>query len=367
MRPVASCSVPKLALPITRLSISRPATATCDALRLELLVGQRAVLAQQVGGVVRGLEVVREGDALAADRGELLAAFGDQLVVVGGGGRRAGCGCGHGGVLVEFGPAILVAGAAMRSIAPGRLKSPGCCAARVIAACSDDRALHRAARSCATARSASRWSAAAASRRTTSRRCAQHAERAELVGRLRHRARGAGRGRAATGAPGFASLDDAARRQRRRRRRAGHAERPASAPGDRGRARRPPRDDRKADGDALGRRPAHGARLRRRRRASCSSSSRTAATRRCSCSSARSTQGRFGRIYMVNVNVFWTRPQSYYDSAAWRGTLGIRRRRLHEPGEPLRRPARLAGRPGRERACLHRARWRATSRSRTPA
>ena len=23
---------------------------------------------------------------------------------------------------------------------------------------------------------------------------------------------------------------------------------------------------------------------------------------------------------MVNVNVFWTRPQSYYDSAAWRGT-----------------------------------------------
>ena len=31
-------------------------------------------------------------------------------------------------------------------------------------------------------------------------------------------------------------------------------------------------------------------------------------------------QGRFGRIYMVNVNVFWTRPQAYYDSAEWRGT-----------------------------------------------
>ncbi|HRE13632.1 MAG TPA: Gfo/Idh/MocA family oxidoreductase [Usitatibacteraceae bacterium] len=29
---------------------------------------------------------------------------------------------------------------------------------------------------------------------------------------------------------------------------------------------------------------------------------------------------RFGRLYMVNINVFWTRPQSYYDSAAWRGT-----------------------------------------------
>ncbi|MEK8049864.1 Gfo/Idh/MocA family oxidoreductase [Ideonella sp. DXS22W] len=30
--------------------------------------------------------------------------------------------------------------------------------------------------------------------------------------------------------------------------------------------------------------------------------------------------GRFGRIYMVTVNVFWSRPQSYYDSAEWRGT-----------------------------------------------
>jgi len=30
--------------------------------------------------------------------------------------------------------------------------------------------------------------------------------------------------------------------------------------------------------------------------------------------------GRFGRIYMVNVNVFWSRPQSYYDSSSWRGT-----------------------------------------------
>ncbi len=30
-------------------------------------------------------------------------------------------------------------------------------------------------------------------------------------------------------------------------------------------------------------------------------------------------QGRFGRVYLVNVNVFWTRPQSYYDEAPWRG------------------------------------------------
>jgi UDP-N-acetyl-2-amino-2-deoxyglucuronate dehydrogenase len=29
---------------------------------------------------------------------------------------------------------------------------------------------------------------------------------------------------------------------------------------------------------------------------------------------------RFGRIYMVCINVFWSRPQSYYDGAKWRGT-----------------------------------------------
>lgn len=31
-------------------------------------------------------------------------------------------------------------------------------------------------------------------------------------------------------------------------------------------------------------------------------------------------EDRFGRIFMVTVNVFWTRPQAYYDSARWRGT-----------------------------------------------
>lgn len=31
-------------------------------------------------------------------------------------------------------------------------------------------------------------------------------------------------------------------------------------------------------------------------------------------------ESRFGRIFMVNLNVFWTRPQEYYDSAKWRGT-----------------------------------------------
>lgn len=29
---------------------------------------------------------------------------------------------------------------------------------------------------------------------------------------------------------------------------------------------------------------------------------------------------RFGKIHMVHMNVFWTRPQEYYDQAPWRGT-----------------------------------------------
>lgn len=30
--------------------------------------------------------------------------------------------------------------------------------------------------------------------------------------------------------------------------------------------------------------------------------------------------GRFGKIFMAQANVFWQRPQSYYDKAKWRGT-----------------------------------------------
>ena len=33
------------------------------------------------------------------------------------------------------------------------------------------------------------------------------------------------------------------------------------------------------------------------------------------------TEQRFGKIYMVHLNVFWTRPQSYYEQGGgWRGT-----------------------------------------------
>ena len=30
---------------------------------------------------------------------------------------------------------------------------------------------------------------------------------------------------------------------------------------------------------------------------------------------------RFGKLHMIHINVFWSRPQKYYDQAAWRGTL----------------------------------------------
>ena len=79
-------------------------------------------------------------------------------------------------------------------------------------------------------------------------------------------------------------------RVRRRPRRAGDAQRPAPAQAIEAAQAGPPRDDRKADGHALERRPGDGAGLRRRRRAGCSWSSRTAATARCSCSSARSSR-----------------------------------------------------------------------------
>ena len=84
----------------------------------------------QVGGVVRGLEVVREGHALLADRGELFAALGDQLVGVGGlqlrggGRRRAFC---HGELGREK-PAILPASFQM----PCRAYHPATSSARAV-------------------------------------------------------------------------------------------------------------------------------------------------------------------------------------------------------------------------------------------
>jgi UDP-N-acetyl-2-amino-2-deoxyglucuronate dehydrogenase len=32
------------------------------------------------------------------------------------------------------------------------------------------------------------------------------------------------------------------------------------------------------------------------------------------------SEGRFGQVHLVDVDVFWTRPQAYYDADSWRGT-----------------------------------------------
>ena len=84
-----------------------------DRLRLERVVLEMAVLARQLGGAVLRLEVVGEGDAAAADRGQLLAPLGDQRVLVGGRGRCR-VGSGHGGLVR---PCIL-GRSAMRQFAP---------------------------------------------------------------------------------------------------------------------------------------------------------------------------------------------------------------------------------------------------------
>ena len=34
-------------------------------------------------------------------------------------------------------------------------------------------------------------------------------------------------------------------------------------------------------------------------------------------------EGRFGKIAVISLNLFWQRPQSYYDAASWRGTLEL--------------------------------------------
>ena len=59
-------------------------------LRLQFLVGHLAVAMLQLGGAMARFEVVGKGHRRAlAQRGELFAAFGDQLVLVGGRGGRS--------------------------------------------------------------------------------------------------------------------------------------------------------------------------------------------------------------------------------------------------------------------------------------
>ena len=65
-------------------------------------------------------------------------------------------------------------------------------------------------------------------------------------------------------------------------------------------------------------------------------------------------KGRFGRIHLVTINVFWSRPQSYYDSAKWRGTWEFDGGALMNQASHYVDLRRLADRTGRERAGLRR-------------
>ena len=60
-------------------------------------------------------------------------------------------------------------------------------------------------------------------------------------------------------------------------------------------------------------------------------------------------KGRFGRIYMANCTVRWTRPQEYYDAAPWRGTWEFDGGAFMNQACHYVDLAPLAGRPGRER------------------
>ena len=76
-------------------------------------------------------------------------------------------------------------------------------------------------------------------------------------------------------------------------------------------------------------------------------------------------QNRFGRVFMVTINVFWSRPQEYYNSARWRGTWEF------DGGALMNQPAITSisstGSSGRWRAFrLISPRSRATSKSRIP-
>jgi len=65
-------------------------------------------------------------------------------------------------------------------------------------------------------------------------------------------------------------------------------------------------------------------------------------------------KGRFGRICFAQVNVFWARPQEYYDDAPWRGTWEFDGGAFLNQAVALRGPDPLARRRGRGGRGAHR-------------
>jgi UDP-N-acetyl-2-amino-2-deoxyglucuronate dehydrogenase len=251
-----------------------------DGLRLEFFVGQLAVALVQFGRVVARLEVIGESDAGGAQRLELFAPLGDQLVV--------------------FGHAAILGGSpgATRRIA-GLMKSSLPIAGRpvrfALVGCGRISANHIAA-------------------------LEQHQARAELVAVCDNRPEALAAAVSRSKAPGFATLEallaDGASeadvvilatpsglhpRQAMRAAAAGRhvlTEKPMATKWDEGMQMV------RACRDA-------GVKL------FVVKQNRLNPTMQLLKKTIEA--GRFGRIFMVTVNVFWTRPQSYYDDAPWRG------------------------------------------------
>ncbi len=74
--------VAKLALPMTRLAIMRPATVTVMRQRLQLLGTGLVMRGMQLAGQVRAAKIIGERHALLAQLRQLGAPLGDQVVLV---------------------------------------------------------------------------------------------------------------------------------------------------------------------------------------------------------------------------------------------------------------------------------------------
>jgi UDP-N-acetyl-2-amino-2-deoxyglucuronate dehydrogenase len=148
---------------------------------------------------------------------------------------------------------------------------------------------------------------------------ATHAGEAELVGVADIDPAALERAMARTGAPGFPLAGGPPARIRSGPRDPGHTQRSPCPAGHPSRRIGSARHDREADGHALAGRQGHGPGLRRRRRALVRGEAEPRNPTLQLLKRAVEAK-RFGRICMVSVNVFWSRPQAYYDSAAWRGT-----------------------------------------------
>ena len=139
----------------------------------------------------------------------------------------------------------------------------------------------------------------------------------------------------------------------------------ASSAGDTGRRRRPPRDDREAHGDSLGGWLAHG-------RASATAGVRLFVVKqnRTQCDSAVAQASRGARALWADLhghlNVFWARPQSYYDSAKWRGTWEFDGGALMNQASHYVDLVDWMIGPGRKRSGLHGDAGPRISKSKTP-